>query len=145
MVSFDELNEHNHEILELTQVIKYLIKERSFCDSEVTCDLFFDLTDKMKEQLDREERELYKDLLIHKDQQFNDLANDYLNSSVEYKRKLKSYIKHWCHNKSLRIKNHEDFLKKSDELFSIMQDRIIEVTENLYPVVKKINNEKSAT
>lgn len=145
MVSFDELNEQNHKISELIQMITYLIKERSFCDSKVTCALFFELTDKMKDQLDREERELYKDLLTHKDQQLNDLANTYLNSSVDFKRKLKSYIKHWCQNKSLRIKNHDDFLNKSDELFSIMQDRIIDVTENLYPVVKKINSEKSAT
>ena len=144
MVSFDELNEQNHKISELTQVIMYLIKDRSICDSEVTCALFFDLTDKIKDQLDMEERELYKDLLTHKDQELNVLANEYLSSSVEFKRKLKSYIKYWCHNKSLRIKNHDDFLNKTDELFSIMQDRIVNVTENLYPLVKKINSEKVA-
>jgi len=144
MVSFDELNEQNHKISELTQVIMYLIKDRSNCDSEVTCALFFDLTDKIKVQLDMEERELYKDLLTHKDKEFNALANDYLNSSVEFKRKLKNYIKHWCYNKSLRIKDHDEFLNKTDELFSIMQDRIVNVTENLYPLVKKINSEKVA-
>ena len=142
MVSFDELNEQNHKISELTQVILYLIKERSICDSEVTCALFFDLTDKIKDQLDMEERQLYKDLLTHKEQEINDLANDYLNSSVEFKRKLKHYIKHWCHNKSLRIKNHDDFLNKTDELFSIMLNRIVDVTGNLCPLVKKINSEK---
>jgi len=143
MISFDELNEQNHKISELTQVISYLIKNRSICDSEVTCGLFFDLTDQIKLQLDKEERELYKDLLTHKDKEINSLANEFLNSSVDFKRKLKSYIKHWCHNKSLRIKNHDEFLDKSHELFSIMQDRIIDVTENLYPLVKKINSEKS--
>jgi len=143
MISFDELNEQNHKISELTQVISYLIKNRSICDSEVTCGLFFDLTDQIKLQLDKEERELYKDLLTHKDKEINSLANEFLNSSVDFKRKLKSYIKHWCHNKSLRIKNHNEFLDKSHELFSIMQDRIIDVTENLYPLVKKINSEKS--
>jgi len=69
MVSIDELNEQNHKISELIQVITHLIKERYFCDSGVTCTLFFELTDKIKDQLDREERELYKDLLTHKEQQ----------------------------------------------------------------------------
>ena len=48
MVSFKELNDQNHKIAERTKIILYMIKDREICDTDVTCDLFFDLTDKIK-------------------------------------------------------------------------------------------------
>ena len=138
MVSFQELTEQNHKISELTKVILYMIQDRTICDTDVTCDLFFDLTDKIKKHMDVEERELYKNMLTHSDRNVKQTAENFLSGSAEIKRVFKHYMKRWCYNKNLRIKNHEEFVKDTEHFFELIQDRIISETEKLYPVVRKV-------
>lgn len=144
MVTFKELFEQNHKIAERTKIILYMIQDRTICDSDVTCDLFFDLTDRIKQHLDIEERELYRDLLTHSDPKVKHVADNFLSGSAEIKRVFKQYMKRWCHNKSLRIKNHEQFVQDTNEIFEMIQVRIINETEKFYPVVRSVYGEKMA-
>lgn len=144
MVSFKELNEQNHKIAERAKIILYMIQDRTICDTDVTCDLFFDLTERVKNHLDIEERELYKDLLTHQDNNIKQTAENFLSGSAEIKRVFKQYLKRWCHNKNLRIKNHEQFVKETDEIFTMIQDRIISETEKFYPVVRTVYGKQMA-
>ena len=142
MITIDELQEQNHYILERSRIILYMIQDRTICDSGVTCDLFFDLTDKIKEHMDLEERELYKDLLINSDHEIKQLAENFLSGSAEVKRIFKQYKKKWCHNKELRIKNHTGFIAATNDLFDMVQLRIINETEKFYPVIRKVQEAK---
>ena len=144
MVSFKELNEQNHKIAERSKIILYMIQDRAICDSDVTCDLFFDLTDRIKKHMDVEERELYKKMLTHSDPKIKKVADNFLSGSAEIKRVFKQYMKRWCHNKHLRIKNHDQFVKETNELFEIIQIRIINETEKFYPVVRSVYGEQMA-
>jgi len=144
MVSFKELNEQNHMIAERAKIILYMIQDRAICDTDVTCDLFFDLTERVKNHLDIEERELYKDMLTHNDHAIKQTAENFLSGSAEIKRVFKQYLKRWCHNKNLRIKNHAQFVKETDEIFTMIQDRIISETEKFYPVVRSVYGEQMA-
>lgn len=145
MVTFDQLNRENHKIFELSKVLLYMIEDRTICDTQVLCDVFFDLTGRVKSQLDLEERELYKDLLTHSDADIKNTAGKFLSGSAEIKRVFKQYVKRWCRNKELRIKNHEQFIAETREMFEMIQDRIIDENEKFYPVVRKVNGEKSAS
>lgn len=144
MVTFKELFEQNHKIAERTKIILYMIQDRTICDTDVTCDLFFDLTDRIKQHLDIEERELYRDLLTHSDPKIKYVADNFLSGSAEIKRVFKQYMKRWCHNKNLRIKNHEQFVKDTNDIFEMIQDRIIDETEKFYPVVRTVYGEQMA-
>ena len=138
MVSFSELHTQNHKITELSKVLLHIINERSLCDTDVTCDIFFDYTTKVKAHLDQEERELYRDLLTHSNSEVKATATKYLSGSADIKRILKSYLKHWCRNKNLRIKDHEKFVHESEEIFNLINDRISDEVENFYPMVREI-------
>ena len=144
MVSFKELNEQNHMIAERAKIILYMIQDRSICDTDVTCDLFFDLTDRVKKHMEVEERELYKSMLTSNDPHVKMTAENFLSGAAEIKRVFKQYMKRWCHNKNLRIKNHEQFVKETNEIFSMVQDRIISETEKFYPVVRSVYGEQMA-
>ena len=137
MVTFEELQDQNHYIMERSNIIMYMIQDRTICDSDVTCDLFFDLTDKIKEHMALEERELYKDLLTSSDSNVRKVANNFLSGSAEIKRIFKEYMKKWCHNKQLRIDNHAWFISDTNDLFNAIQDRIIDETEKFYPVIRE--------
>ncbi|MCU7837474.1 MAG: hypothetical protein KZQ83_19815 [gamma proteobacterium symbiont of Taylorina sp.] len=144
MVTFEEISQHNHKILERINIISYMIKDRTICDSDVTCDLFFDLMDRIKSQMDIEERELYKDMLTHSDHAIKTTADNFLSGAAEIRRVYKHYMKRWCHNKNLRIKNHDNFVQETDDFLDLIQLRIIDKTEKFYPVVRSVYGEKMA-
>lgn len=144
MITFEEINQHNHKILERINIIGYMIKDRTICDSDVTCDLFFDLMDRIKNQMDVEERELYKDMLTHNDVSIKKTADNFLSGAAEIRRVYKHYMKRWCHNKHLRIRNHEQFVQETDDFLELIQLRIMDKTEKFYPVVRTVYGEKMA-
>lgn len=144
MVTFKELNEQNHMIAERAKIIAYMIQDRTICDTDVTNELFFDFVQMVKSHLDIEERELYKKLLTHPEQGVKNTAENFLSGSAEIKRVFKQYTRRWCHNNKLRIKDHDRFVKETNEIFDMIQDRIISETEKFYPVVRNVYGEQMA-
>ena len=148
MVTFETINHNNHKILERINIIAYMIQDRTICDSDVTCDLFFDLMDRIKSQMDLEERELYKGMLTHNDSLVKTTADNFLSGAAEIRRVYKHYIKRWCHHNnkhnSLRIKNHKQFIAETNDFLDLIQMRIIDKTEKFYPVVRSVYGEKMA-
>ncbi|MFK5984096.1 MAG: hypothetical protein QM479_01540 [Pseudomonadota bacterium] len=142
MVSFTELNAQNHKITELSKVLLHIINERSLCDTDVTCDIFFDYTSKVKAHLDLEERELYSELLTHSDKEVKATATKFLSGSAEIKHVLKDYLKHWCRNKHLRIKDHDRFISDSKDIFDLVNKRISDEVEHFYPMIRELNTTK---
>ncbi|MCK5696992.1 MAG: hypothetical protein KAI02_02455 [Gammaproteobacteria bacterium] len=144
MVTFEELNQQDHKIAERTKIMLYMIQDRTICDTDVTCDLFFDLTDRIKKQMDLKERELYKGLLTNSDKSIKLMAENFLSGSAAIKSIFKRYMKRWCHNKNLRIKNHDQFVTETEELFEMIETRLIDETEKFYPIVRRVYGEKMA-
>lgn len=142
MITFQELNKQDHEIVERTKIMLYMIQDRNICDTDVTCDLFFDLTDRIKQQMDLKERELYRSLLTHSDKKIKVTAENFLSGSSAIKSIFKKYMKRWCHNKNLRIKNHDQFVSETEELFEMIETRMIDETEKFYPVVRNVYGEQ---
>ena len=98
-----------------------------------------DFADKVQEHLD-----VYQSLLIHKDTSINNTASRFVLGSAEIKRVFKQYLKRWCLNKSLRIKDHDKFVVETNEMFELVLSRIQDEVENLYPTVKKVALEAAA-
>jgi len=135
MVDFETLHEQNHKIGEMANVLSFLIKDRRMCDADITCNLFFKYVDAVNEHLDLEERTLYKPLLTNS--KTRKLAENFLGGSAEIKRVFKQYVRHWCKNKELRIKDHQEFLDETDKMFELIWNRIVDESEKLYPAVKE--------
>lgn len=144
MISVDELNVQNHKIAELSKVLSFIIEDRSMCDTDVTCDLFFDFAKRVKDHLDVEDRDLYQSLLVHRERRVKNTANRFLSGSAEIKRVFKQYLRRWCHNQSLRIKDHNLFVQETNEMFELVLSRIQDEAENLYPTVSEVLLEKKA-
>lgn len=141
MVSFQEMYDQIHKISELSGVLSHLIKERSLCDTSVTCDLFFEYVNQVKVHLDDEEKALYQPLLLHSETHVKNTANMFLSGSGEIKRVFKQYLKRWCKNKDLRIRDHDLFLKETKEIFELVSKRLVDETEKLYPVARDVMDE----
>ncbi len=145
MISFEELTQQNHKIAELSKVLSHIIKDREICDTDVTCDLFFDFVSRVQEHLNIEDREIYQALLTHNESRINNTASRFLSGSAEIKRVFKQYLKRWCHNnKSLRIKDHALFVQETNDMFNLVLQRIQDETEHLYPMVKEVELERQA-
>ncbi len=135
MISYMELNEQNHKITELSNVLSYLINERSMCDTEVSCELFFRYVELVKEHLETEERELYQLLLMDDDNDTRNTGRKFLSGSGEIKRVFGQYLKRWCKGKELRIRDHEAFIRDTREIFALVIRRIDDEIVHLYPTL----------
>lgn len=135
MISYMELNEQNHKITELSNVLSYLINERSMCDTEVSCELFFRYVSMVKDHLETEERELYQLLLMDDDNDARNTGRKFMSGSGEIKRVFGQYLKRWCKGKELRIRDHEAFIRDTREIFALVIRRIDDEIVHLYPTL----------
>ena len=135
MISYMELHEQNHKITELSNVLSYLINERSMCDTEVSCELFFRYVSMVKDHLETEERELYQLLLMDSDNDVRNTGRKFLSGSGEIKRVFGQYLKRWCKGKELRIRDHEAFINDTRDIFGLVIRRIDDEIVHLYPTL----------
>jgi hypothetical protein len=143
MITYKNLNEQNHRITELSNVLQYLLRDRSMCDTQTCCDLFSNYMTQVKEHIDTVDKNMYRDLLASPDEKVNNVAKNFMSGSVEVKKILHSFSKQWCPsrgNNDFMIKDHDQFLKAMDELFDIVLQRIQDETEHLYPLVRSIGS-----
>jgi len=143
MITYEELNEQNHHITELSNILSYLFKDRSMCDNGSCCELFQRYVDLVKEHIDTVDKDMYSDLLKSPDEKINNVARNFMSGSIEVKKILKGFLKKWRPAKgrdSLRISDHEQFKKDTDEMFDIVLERIVDETEHLYPLVRSLRN-----
>jgi len=141
MITYDELHTENHNITELSNVLLYLFKERSMCDTETCCELFQRYMDKVKHHIELVDKNLYSRLLTHDDHEIQKMARNFMSGSQEIRKIMTTYTKQWCPRKntgSLAIHDHERFLKETEEMFGLVLDRIQNETEKLYPLVREL-------
>jgi len=143
MVSYQELHQQNHRITELTNILQHLLGDRSLCDSKVTCGLFFDYVNAVKEHMAVTDSGMYSKLLGSGDQKLNNVANRFMGGSREINRIFSAYLKRWCKvkRKELVIREYDAFMQDTQEMFEIVLDRIQDETEHLYPAVRKLGGD----
>ncbi len=141
MITYDELNEQNHRITELANVLRYLFEDRAMCDTGCSCDLFSQYVDLVHKHIETVDKEMYSELLRSPDQKTNNVARNFMSGSSEVKRILRSFTKSWCTTKKngqLMIGDHAGFIKDTNEMFDIVLQRIQDETEHLYPMVRSL-------
>ena len=143
MITYEELHEQNHAITEISNVFLYLIENRAMCDTQITCDLFFDYVNKVKEHLELQDNYLYTAILHDGDADAKHIAQNFMSGSREIKRIFQDYQKKWSNKKGrhLRISNYAKFNKETNEMFELVLKRIQDETEKLYPLVRSISGD----
>jgi hypothetical protein len=144
MISINKMHRHNHKIAEYSKVLSVLIRDRELCDTQVMCNIFFDYVNAVKEHLSHEEKNIYQPMLIHSDAHIKNTATQFMSGSMEIKRIISGYVKKWCSKNTLRIRNHQQFISDTEEIFEFVWNRIIDESEHLYPAFKIATEEKRA-
>jgi hemerythrin-like domain-containing protein len=143
MITYEELHQQNHAITEISNVFLYLIENRSMCDTQITCDLFFDYVDKVKNHLELQDNHLYTAILHDGDADSKHIAQNFMSGSREIKRIFQDYQKKWSNKKGhyLRISNYQKFNEETNKMFELVLKRIQDETEKLYPLVRSISGD----
>ena len=142
MLTFAELHENIHKITELSNVFLYLIQDRSMCDTRIACDLFFEYSQAVKDHIERVDKQLCGKLVSNPDQKVKNTADRFLSGSSEIKKIFASYLKDWCSvtHRRLTIRDHDAFIKETEEMFALVLDRIQREAEHLYPLIRRLPN-----
>jgi len=144
MISYQQLNEQNHQIVELSNVLSYLFQDRSMCDTETCCNLFYRYIGKVNEHMELVDNNLYKHLLAHPENDIKNLARNFMSGGQEIRHILNQYQRKWCRKMTHQILvggDHEKFLKETNEIFALVLDRIQRETERLYPLVRQVTGD----
>lgn len=142
MIAFSQLHAQNHKITELSNVFIYLVQNREMCDTDTACDVFFEYAAKVKEHIELVDRELCGRLISHPDQRVKNTADRFLSGSIEIKRIFNQYLRGWCSEskRNLKIKDHDEFVKETEQMFALVLDRIQRETEHLYPLIRRLED-----
>ena len=142
MTTYDELNEQNHSITELSNVLSRLISDREMCDTTICCELFYRYVEKVTEHLNLVDKS-YSILLSSSDTKAAGVANQFMAGAQELKRIFSQYQKRWCSPKSkaLKVANHELFYNEINEMFTMVLNRIQDETEKLYPLIRELTGD----
>ena len=143
MITYDKLHQQIHNITEISNVFLYLIEDRSMCDTQITCDLFFDYVEKVRNHLEIQDLHMYNILLSSGDHDSKIAAENFMSGSKEIKRIFQGWQKKWSNKKShsLRISNYDQFKQETQEMFHFVLKRIQDETEHLFPLVKKVSGD----
>lgn len=143
MITYEKLNQQIHEITEISSVFMYLIEDRRMCDTQITCDLFFDYVKKVKYHLEIEDNYLYSAILNEGDAEAKQVADNFMSGAMEIKRIFQRYLKKWSHPRrhQLLIANYDDFNRDTKEMFGLVLKRIQDEVEHLYPLVRSISGD----
>jgi uncharacterized membrane protein YheB (UPF0754 family) len=100
----------------------------------------------VKEHIELVDRELCGKLISYPDQTVKNTADRFLSGSTEIKRIFNRYLKDWCNESSRRlmIRNHDEFLTETEQMFALVLDRIQRETEHLYPLIRKLEEREAA-
>lgn len=142
MITYDELNTQSHEITELSNVLSYLLKDRSMCDTDTCCQLFYRYGEKIQAHLDTVDH-TYTTLLTSHDENAKEIARNFMGGSQEIKRIFAQYKKRWCERRKdrLHVGDHREFLEETDEVFDLILNRIQDEIEQLYPLIRTIKGD----
>jgi hypothetical protein len=107
------------------------------CDTETANSLFCETLNKIDEHMSMVDH-LYATLLNQKNENAQRTAEMFMSGEVELKRIIAEYKKAWFARSrpELRVGDHPQFIKDTEELFEIVLSRIEDETEKLYPMLR---------
>jgi len=144
VVTYENLNEQNQKITELSNILSVLLKDRLLCDSDTCNRLFFEYVDDVMAHMHEIDSNWYIDLLRHSSQDIKNVANNFMSGSQEIKRIMNRYNKKWCSKGKRELvigAEHSEFLKETSVMFDMVLKRLQDEMEHLYPAVRKINEQ----
>jgi hypothetical protein len=142
MIDLMPLHQQIHKITETSNVFLYLAKNRSLCDTETACELFFNYVEQVREHLTQVDYLVKKHLLNNSRPWAKNLAYKLIADSSLLQRNFTTYLARWTGSRraEIRIADHTDFVHDSEELFTLILDRAQRETEYLFPLLRQINN-----
>jgi hypothetical protein len=141
MISYQQLNAQNHELIELSNVLTYLLRDRSMCDTGACCELFYRFMEKLKAHMELVDSNLYGALLTHSDHGVANTARNFMSGGRDIKHIIDDYKKRWCARGKDELavgKDYDRFVRDTEELFGLVTARIQTETERLYPLVREV-------
>ncbi len=144
MINYESLYEQNHKITELSNILTTLIQDRSICDTETCCKLFYEYMDLVDDHIHNVDSNLYTPLLRASSSEANNVANNFMSGSQEIKRIMNRYTKKWCNKKDHGLSigaKHDEFLAQTDDMFDMILTRVQNEMEHLYPMVRKVSDD----
>lgn len=135
MYTLDELKQQNQDINDLCDVLSVLIYDKSLHDNPYVCDLMSRFREKVWMHLVFEDNTIYAELIRHNNKSISSIARKFHDSARVIRKRFSGYIRNWC-NPAVTDAEHEALLKESQEIFSLIRERIKYENEQIFPILE---------
>jgi hypothetical protein len=137
-MQIDDLILENQDIVDLKLVLNELISNEELMTNPVFCQLLTQFHHKVAAHLLHEDGSVYAELLKSKEKKINEIATQFLNNTVELKKFIATFSKHWCSSRSKTSKKeHKAFLVECKEVFQLVDERISLENKKLFPALRE--------
>ena len=136
MYSLDELKNQNQEISQLCDVLSVLMKQQSLHDNPYVCELMKRFKEKVWVHLVFEDNTIYAALLHTDDEKISNVAKAFHDSAKEIKHRFANFVRHWM-SLPISSSDHDMLSKESDEIISLIRERIAYENEKIFPLVEQ--------
>ncbi len=144
MLTFESMHIKGQEITELSNILTRLVADRAMCDNSITVELLLRYFRSVDSHLMQQDTKLYSVLLSHPEGKVNNSGKLFMSGSLEVKRAMTNFKRRWCKNGTLKFRDHNAFLKDADQMFDMVLTRLQIETEQLYPLVRRVTEERKA-
>ncbi len=110
------------------------------CDADCARQLFFEYVGMVRQHMETVDAKFCGRLIQSQDLTMANTADRGLSGSMEIKRIFAAYLKDWCDElkRELKIADHDAFVKDTNQMFGLVLDCIQHETENLYPLIQRL-------
>lgn len=131
MISLEEFQKENEQILNLCEVLNVLLDEKKLCNNTIVYELADRFLAQIDNHLSHEVKSVYSDLLAEHTSEGKQLANQFLTNTHELQRICSQYKKTWK-GKSPN-KNYENFCNDTLEITKLMCKRVLLENDKIFP------------
>lgn len=136
MYSLDELKKQNQEISQLCDVLSVLMEQQSLHNNPFVCELMTRFKKEVWVHLVFEDNTIYAALLHTGDEKISNIAKSFHDSAKEIKHRFAGFVRNWCAMPG-SDSEHEMLSKESNEIFTLIRNRISYEDEQIFPLVEQ--------
>ena len=134
MYTLEELQEQNHEISALCDVLAVLLERPELRSNTFVCELLKRFREKVWLHLVFEDNPVYSELARHPDPAFSATAQAFHDSARAIRTRFAHYVRHAC-EPARDTGSAERDLREAREIIALIRERLAYESEQVFPLV----------
>lgn len=120
----------------MMDVLQLLVRADHVRHTDTVQAMFVDLGEMVNRHFALEEGTLFRNLLVHDDEDVKQVARRFLDGKRELKKFFKAYLHRWCEH-GMSEDDCEEFIVETDRVFAMLRRWVNDMEARIYPLAEE--------